>query len=132
MANWLKVDTKKKLLIMDRAFAKNSAIVGSEEYIKLQNARADYPLFNVVRHTIKKTKKECYYGLTYDYMRKYIASHGSKETSKNILEELEEKLLISECHSKGFRYPVIKEWFLETYPEVKEFGTGITKDKIPA
>ena len=30
--------------------------------------------------------------------------------------------LISQCHSKGFRYPVIKSWFLERFPEIKEFG----------
>jgi len=30
--------------------------------------------------------------------------------------------LISQCHSQSKRYPVIKKWFLEKYPEVKKFG----------
>ena len=28
--------------------------------------------------------------------------------------------LIAECHS--VRYPAIKKWFLETYPDVSKFG----------
>ena len=30
--------------------------------------------------------------------------------------------LISECHSKCHRYPVIKKWFLGKYPEIAAFG----------
>ena len=30
--------------------------------------------------------------------------------------------LISECHGKAFRYPVIKQWFLNQYPEIAKFG----------
>ena len=33
--------------------------------------------------------------------------------------------LIAECHSKAFRYPVIKAWFLDKYPEVKNFGMKV-------
>ena len=29
---------------------------------------------------------------------------------------------LSECHSKPFRYPVIKSWFLAKYPEIATFG----------
>ena len=36
--------------------------------------------------------------------------------------EFDELLLISQCHSKGRRYPVIKNWFLDNYPEVRDFG----------
>ena len=30
--------------------------------------------------------------------------------------------LIAECHSNTHRYPVIKQWFLERYPEIAKFG----------
>ena len=44
--------------------------------------------------------------------------------------------LISKCHSKAFRYPTIKAWFLDRFPEIKAFGVkeddAATNDAIPA
>ncbi len=101
---------------MDRAFAKASVIVGSEDYNMLQTARRDYPTYTVVRRRIKRNpNKECYKGLTYQYMENYIRTHHEER-----MEEFQELRLISECHS--IRYPTIKKWFLETFPEIAEFG----------
>ena len=108
---------------MDRTFAKNAAIAGSEEYALLQNARKDYPNFEVAQRSIKRNPdKKTYNGLTYKYMRDYIVLHEQKEQRKAVLAEMDELILISKCHSKSFRYPVIKKWFLDKYPEIKLFG----------
>ena len=123
MKNYLKVDIANARLVMDRTFAKNCAIAGSAEYNLLQSARKDYPNFTVEQRTIKRNaNKECYRGLTYEYMKKYIASHESEETTDAVLAELEEMILISKCHSMGYRYPTIKAWFLAKYPEIATFG----------
>ena len=123
MKNYLKIDVAKSRLVMDRTFAKNCAIAGSAEYNLLQSARKDYPNFTVEQRTIKRNaNKECYRGLTYDYMKKYIASHEPEETVDAVQTDLDEMILISKCHSKGFRYPAIKAWFLEKYPEIAAFG----------
>ena len=123
MKNYLKVDVANARLVMDRTFAKNCAIAGSAEYNLLQSARKDYPNFTVEQRTIKRNaNKECYRGLTYEYMKKYIASHESEETVDAVLDELEEMILISKCHSMGYRYPTIKAWFLDKYPEIAAFG----------
>ena len=119
MKNTLRLDHAKKLVIMDKTFAKFAANTRSEEYAHLQQVRRDYPTYTVVQRQIKKNaKQEHYHGLTYTYMEYYIASHGSKEDRRTY----DEMKLISQCHSKGFRYPVIKSWFLERFPEIKEFG----------
>ena len=55
-------------------------------------------------------------------MKAYIKSHGSEKERAEHLAIFEEMELISKCHSKGKRYPAIKSWFLETYPEVAKFG----------
>lgn len=69
MKNVLKVDSVNKCLVMDRTFAKEAETVGSEAYMLLQNARRDYPTYTVVRRQIKRNSaKECYRGLTYEYM----------------------------------------------------------------
>ena len=118
MKNILKVDSVNKLLVMDRTFAKASEIVGSEEYIMLQNARRDYPTYTVKRKQIKRNaNKECYRGLTYKYIESYIESHADAAARRLEYDELR---LLAECHS--IRYPTIKAWFLAAYPEVAQFG----------
>ena len=114
MKNYVRIDEANRQIIMDRTFSRLSKIVGSEEYNLLQRARQDYEGFHVVTRTIRRNdKKECYRGLTYDYMERYILLHDKATERKKEFDELR---LIAECHSK--RYPVIKQWFLQQYPEI--------------
>ena len=123
MKNTLKIDRENGLIVMDRTFAKLSENTRSEEYTHLQQVRKDYPTFQVVTRTIKKNpKKETYAGLTYDYMKFYIFNHEPAENRKNALAEFDELILISKCHTKAKRYPTIKKWILEKYPEIVQFG----------
>ena len=118
MKNVLRIDVANARIIMDRTFAKKAIIVGSDEYNLLQQARRDYPTYNVLQRQIKKnSNKESYHGLTYKYMEYYIATH---ENSKKNMDQYKELRLLAECHS--IRYPHIKKWFLNTYPEVMKFG----------
>ena len=117
--NVLKIDFMTSTLIMDRTFAKSASIVGSQEYQLLQNARQDYPTFTVSMRAIKRNpNKESYRGLTYVYMEKYIAEHDDENQS--IMKEYLSMRVIANCHS--VRYPTIKKWFLETYPEIVAFS----------
>ena len=117
------VDFEKNLLVMNQAFATKARNVRSEEYKLLQSTRRDYPTYAVVKRRIKRnSQKETYAGLTYDYMRMYIATHEPKEKVKEVMEKFDELLLISQCHCKARRYPVIKSWFLGKYPEIEGFG----------
>jgi len=129
MTNILKIDHVHGKIIMDRAFAKNAENTRSNEYAHLQSVRRDYPSYTVVRRQIKKNPhKECWKGLTYEYMEDYISTHESKEDVKRVLAEFEDLRLISQCHSKGRRYPTIKKWFLAKYPEIAEFGMDPNAD----
>lgn len=128
MTNKLSVDFVKGLIIMDKAFAKLAIDTYTEEYTHLQKIRLDYPNYKVIVREIKKNpKKETYKGLTYGYMFNYISIHGTEEDAK----ELEDMILISECHRQGFRYPTIKNWFLEKYPDVKTFWIENKKAQEP-
>lgn len=123
MRNTLKINHANGTIIMDRTFAKLAENTFSAEYRHLQKIRADYPDYRVERKTIKKNPdKETWKGLTYDYMINYIITHETADTRKTVLDEFAELKLISQCHSKSKRYPVIKNWFLEKYPAIKEFG----------
>ena len=123
MKNRLLINHTNRTLVMDRTFAKYAANTRSEEYAHLQKVRQDYPDYQVIRRQIKiNNNKETYRGLTYEYMEDYILTHGTPEEIKKNLKIYDEKKLISECHSKARRYPVIKSWFLETFPEILTFG----------
>lgn len=118
MKNDLRIDFTKNEIIMSRSFEKCASIAGSEEYRRLQAVRLDYPTFAVVRRSIKKAPtKETYAGLTFAYMENYIAKHDNAEERRKVYDKLR---LIGACHKVS--YPTIKKWFLETYPEIVEFG----------
>ena len=118
MKNMLRIDRDNGLIIMDRTFSAKSSIVGSREYEMLTACCPANPTFTVVRRHIKKNNdQERYKGLTYGYIENYIETHDSAEENMKTYKELR---LIAECHS--VRYPAIKKWFLETYPDVSKFG----------
>ena len=128
MKNTLKIDHAKQIIVMDVTFAKKSANTMSAEYAHLQQVRRDYPKYDVITRTIKRnSNKKTYAGLTYEYMEEYILTHGTKEQRMATLAEYNEMVLISKCHGKAYRYPVIKRWFLEKYPEIAEFGAPTAK-----
>ena len=129
MKNTLKLNHDSRTIVMDKTFAKFAADTRSAEYAHLQQVRQDYPLYTVVQRQIRKnTRQEHYHGLTYAYMEDYIATHGSKEDRCTF----DEMKLISRCHSKAYRYPTIKAWFLERFPEIKEFGVRVESDRQEA
>ena len=126
MKNTLRFDHDARCIVMDRTFYKNSSNIRFEEYGMLQRARQDYPTYTPVIKRIKRNPdKETYRGLTYAYMERYIESHANAEAS---MAEYRELRLISECHCKARRYPKIKKWFLEKYPEIEKFGFEETDD----
>ena len=128
MKNILKIDHAKNIIVMDATFAKKSANTMSAEYAHLQQVRRDYPEYEVIRRTIKRnSSKKTYNGLTYEWMEDYILTHGTKEIRKANYAEFNQMILISKCHGKAYRYPVIKRWFLEKYPEIAEFGAPTAK-----
>ena len=130
MTTAIRLDFDKNLIILNSTFAKKARRIGSPEYNQLQEVHSEFSTFKVVQHQIKKKPdQEHYKGLTYDYMRAYIAETVGKDNAadeereaagKEALDVLESKILISKCHSNTQRYPAIRKWFLATYPEVKE------------
>lgn len=131
MKNTLKLNHENHTIVMDRTFAKYAENTRSEEYFHLQQVRRDYPEYQVIQRKIKRnTEMEHYKGLNYEYMEDYIMTHGTADEIKANLNKYEELRLIAQCHSKARRYPAIKSWFLETYPEIVRFGNKEEQPKI--
>ncbi|MBQ3980950.1 MAG: hypothetical protein II631_02755 [Treponema sp.] len=115
------IDYAHSSISLSSAFVKKALVPGTNEYRQLMSVRQDFPEFRLVTRKFKtNTKQEHYRGLTYAYMREYISQHESD--AKPVLDELDDQIGISKCHSLGKRYPLVKAWFLERYPEIAEFG----------
>ena len=123
MKNTLKMDFANNTIVMDRTFAKRSEDTHSDEYRHLQTVRKDYPDYKVVTRQIRRNpNKKTYSGLTYAWMEDYMLKHGDDAEVQKALSEYRKLRLIGSVQGKGKGYPVIKQWFLERYPEIEEFG----------
>lgn len=113
----VKIDHDAQTIIMSSAFAKKQKFPNTAEFHELQALHNSYPTYKIVTRKIKlNSQKEAFKGLTYAYMEEYITNHDNAETR---LKEFNELRLLAQCHS--IRYPHIKKWFLEAYPEVAQF-----------
>ncbi len=110
---------KERQIVLGAEFSKKARDVESQEYMALRNVRQDYPDYEIKVRSIRKCPgKESYKGLSYSYMERYISGHD--DNTGSIRKKYDEKRLLAECHS--IRYPHIKAWFLQTFPEVKNYG----------
>ena len=124
MTNAIRINHFTKEILISKSFQKAAMNPTSAEYQDLAEVMRNHPDYRIAKRAIKKNEnKKTYSGLTYDYMRHYIMLHATPEDEVAAIAEFEEKILISECYSKNLRYPAIKKWFLNKYPEVAEFGT---------
>ena len=113
-------DLKTMQIVFNREFEKRLSDTTSPEFKKFCELHEAFPEFEIARKTVNVTKKkESYKGLTYEYMERYIYIKGNAADRR----EYDELRLLAECHSK--RFPVIKQWFLRKYPEVKKYGAKI-------
>ena len=131
MKNPIRVDVANRTIkVMTKTFAEKAFCYGTQEYEMLRAVRADYPQFTVnVRQIRKNSSQEHYKGLTYDFMRHYIVTHDA-----DAIADFDEMVLISKAHSTGMRYPTIKAWFLDRFPEVSDFWieqTAEAEDNVP-
>ena len=121
------VDMENNRITVTRKFAEKAKDPRSNEYTELHRIISENPSLRIETHTIKTNpNKEAYKGLTYKYMREYIKNHVAKADVEKALAKLEDKIFLSKCHT--IRYPNIKKWFLNEYPEVAKFGTNAVEE----
>ena len=117
----IRVNYAERKIVLSSAFVKRAFVPGTDEYKALQSVRNDFPDFALVTRKFKtNTAQDRHRGLTYQFMHDYISSHETD--AKPVLAELDEMIGISKAHSLSKRYPTIKAWFLERYPDYAKFG----------
>ncbi len=117
------VDYHNGKISLSSAFERKAFTPGTAEYAQLMEVRHEFPDFRLETRQFKtNTTQDRYKGLTYPYMRWYIGEVESKENVPAVLDALESLIRISKGHSTNRRYPLVKKWFLNRYPEFAEFG----------
>lgn len=122
----IQINHKNSTIEMTKKFYTESCKFGTDEYKALQEARRDYHGYKPV---VAKTKKsgtgalDAFKGLNYEYMEIYIEKHDDEK--KSIMAEF--KMLRAEddasvaMDAESESFLTIREWFLDKYPEVREF-----------
>ena len=122
----IQINHKNNTIEMTKKFYTESCKYGTDEYKTLQEVRRDYPGYTPV---VAKSKKggndtlDVFRGLNFEYMELYIMKHDDDE--KSIMADF--KMMRAEddaskaVGAKSESFLTIREWFLDKYPEVREF-----------
>ena len=124
----MKINMLEHTIVLTKKELTAASRYGSEAYKELQNARRDYPGYEVVIVTrTVKTQRETYNGLTYAYMERYIQAHDDEQ--KTIWTEYKiyrgEPLDPKDEIPVPYTYMVMREWFLGKYEAVAKFYENI-------
>ena len=117
----ININHKNFTIEISKTFAQKSSRVGTPEYYELLEVRHNFPKFKVV--IAKAKSKDSYKGLTYEYMKKYIQAHDD-ENGSNMAVFNELRGLGDDAEgamADSLSYGEIKLWFMDTYPEIKQF-----------
>ena len=119
----IKLNERDNTIEMTKKFAAAAKCFGSEAYKQLQEVRRDYPNFRVVTKSSRAKKRDCYKGLTYEFIESYIKLHDDNDGS--ILAKFNDLRATSDeakaIGAEAVSYGEIKAWFFQQYPAFAEF-----------
>ncbi len=115
----MKINEKKNTIELTKAEMKDAAIVGSEMYRLLQEARRDYPGFKTVQEKTKRNKSD-FSGLNMKTIQLYVANHGTEEQKETFAFISERSITEDGEYHEAQSFFEIKKWFLNEFTEVKK------------
>lgn len=111
----IKIDMRNKKLVMTKTFYNKATNYGTREYNELRAVMNENPGYEI---EFKATAGKHYGKLTYKRMEAYIKRQPE---SKRHLQEFNAVQTLAKL--KGSSYPIVKKWFLDTFPDYKETAT---------
>ena len=132
----MRANIENRTIEMTKVEAKAAGKITSEKFKELKAYKEAYPGFEVVIVAASR-KKSAYSGLTYEYMEAYIEKHDDE--NKTIMIEFNKlRAIVSDEDKKNLggmsetlkaaSYGEIREWFLNTFVEIKEFHEKHNKE----
>lgn len=114
----LHLNHKAQTIEMTKAFYKEASTFGSKAYKTLNEARRDFPTYDLV--ILRQKAKDSHKGLTLKKMAEYINAHSEEhEGAKELFEKCtttndkNELVLV-----KGLNFIALREWFLSEFKEI--------------
>lgn len=105
-------------ITVSKGFYEEACKYGTDENAELRKVTEDYPNMRVAVRSVRSgSRQQDSKGLTYKYMRKFIAI-----MDRDNLDVFEKVILHYETHYEESSqvYQYVKGWFLENYPRHKE------------
>ena len=126
----ININFQKQTIEMTKTFANSASNYGSEAYNELMNAKRDFPSYTVTIVKTASKKKDSFKGLNLQYMKKYITEKSGAESEQMATFNLLCGNTDDELAARA-SFGEIKMWFLDTYPEIKNFHES-RADRIKA
>lgn len=116
--NPIRIDRDNGNIIVSKPYLAKANIVGTKEFLALEEVRAAYPNYDVVARSIRKNPNQNrrHLKISYPYMEKYISLH---EKAEERMKEYREMRLRAECQVSSFSD--VKKWFVACYSEIDDF-----------
>ena len=124
----MRANIENRTIEMTKVEAKAAGKITSEKFKELKAYKEAYPGFEVVIVAASR-KKSAYSGMTYEYMEAYIEKHDENKTimiefnklRAIVSDEEKEELGSMSGTLKAASYGAVREWFLNTFEEIKKF-----------
>lgn len=122
LANNLRFEHETREIIITKRMEAAASKFGSEAYNYLIAARADYPDYKLVVKTVAKSATRI--TLNCAFMVKYIEKHDDENKTVMAAYEAEKKKMKKKDDTEladNYSFGNLRKWFLEKYPEVKNY-----------
>ena len=128
MRNNIKFDFITNTIIVNKGFYLEACKFGTDEHNEFIQLQKDYPNMRInVRSVNSGSRKSDSKGITYKYMRRFIAIMDSKNLSTFDKVQLHYEMY-EENNTAVYHH--VKDWFLRTYPHHKDMIVGAEPQAI--
>ena len=119
----LRINHRAQTIELTKAFAKDAERFGSKSYKELNEARHEFPTYDIA--ILRQKAKDSHKGLTLKKMKNFFDNHSEEYAeAKELFEkctttnEKDELVLV-----KGINFITLREWFLSEVKEIDEKET---------
>ena len=114
----MKINPSAAVVELSAAEAKKAFTFGTREYRNLQAVRRDYPDFEVVTISTKKSRNE-FSDLDMKAIRAYVEVNGTDEQKEHFAFISKRRIDEDGAYCEPLPFFEIKSWFLNSFPEIK-------------
>ena len=126
----LRINHRAQTIELTKSFAKDAERFGSKSYKELNEARHEFPTYDIA--ILRQKAKDSHKGLGLDYMKKYIDEHDENGKVKEIFDKCTTTKKGKLALEDGIAFWDLRDWFFVQYPETKDRKALAEQNKIVA